>query len=78
MTENDTKIFSPERMYAIDHVIERTGYSRGYVYKLMRDRGFPRPILAGTGSRSARWLGAELLAWLDVRLEEREAASVGS
>ena len=65
-------VFADDRLYSIEGVMAHTGYSRGYIYKLMK-RGFPRPLLAGTGSRSARWLGAELNSWLEARIDEREA-----
>ena len=70
------KWVSPEQLYSVKEVLALTGFSRAYLYELINRQAFPRPILAGR--RAARFLGFELLAWLEARMEERQGASVGS
>lgn len=48
------------------------GLSRSQVHKLVARGQFPQPIKLGM--RASGWLEADLLAWVEVRLKDRETA----
>lgn len=63
-------IESPTTLADINTVKRQTGFkSTQTIYSKMRCEGFPRPILVGT--RTKRWVSAEVEAWV----QERIAAS---
>lgn len=49
-------------------IAELLGGSRPWVYKLMQEHGFPKPIRIGTG---VRWESAEVSAWLAEQKDKR-------
>ncbi|MGV6890302.1 helix-turn-helix transcriptional regulator [Rhodophyticola sp. SM2404] len=53
-------------------VENRTGLSRSTIYLLMQNGQFPKPVRIG--SRAVAWPEAEVEAWLNARLAEREEA----
>lgn len=51
-----------------------TGYrSTQSIYNLMERENFPRPIAVGT--RSKRWVAAEVEGWIQDRIEASRAAA---
>ena len=53
-----------------DEVLARLKCTRATLYRLMKDRGFPRPIKL---VRDNRWLEIEVLAWIDHQAATRDA-----
>ena len=53
-------------------VENRTGLSRSTIYLLMQNGQFPKPVRIG--GRAVAWPEAEVEAWLNARLAEREEA----
>ena len=53
-------------------VENRTGLSRSTIYLLMQNGKFPKPVRIG--GRAVAWPEAEVEAWLNARLAEREEA----
>ena len=53
-------------------VESRTGLARSTIYLLMQNGHFPKPVRIG--SRAVAWPEAEVEAWLNARLAEREEA----
>jgi excisionase family DNA binding protein len=49
-------------------IAELLGGSRPWVYKLMNEHGFPKPIRIGTG---VRWDSAEVQTWIDAQKAKR-------
>ena len=47
------------------------GGSRPWVYKLMQEHDFPKPIRIGTG---VRWDSTEVHAWIDEQKAKRQEA----
>jgi prophage regulatory protein len=53
-------------------VENRTGLSRSTIYLLMQNGQFPKPVRIG--GRAVAWPEADVEAWLNARLAEREEA----
>jgi prophage regulatory protein len=53
-------------------VENRTGLSRSTIYLLMQNGKFPKPVRIG--GRAVAWPEADVEAWLNARLAEREEA----
>jgi len=53
-------------------VESRTGLSRSTIYLLMQNGQFPKPVRIG--GRAVAWPEADIEAWLNARLAEREEA----
>ena len=53
-------------------VENRTGLSRSTIYLLMQNGQFPKPV--SIGGRAVAWPEADVEAWLNARLAEREEA----
>ena len=53
-------------------VEDQTGLSRSTIYLLMQNGQFPKPVRIG--GRAVAWPEADVEAWLNARLAEREEA----
>ena len=53
-------------------VEDQTGLSRSTIYMLMQNGQFPKPVRIG--GRAVAWPEADVEAWLNARLAEREEA----
>jgi len=51
-------------------VEQRTGLKRSTIYALMAAGKFPKPVTIG---RSVAWVGEEIDAFIDERIQERQA-----
>jgi prophage regulatory protein len=58
-----------KKLLRISDVRDRTGKSRSDIYA---DKTFPKPVKIGAGARAAGWVQAEVDAWIDARMAERE------
>lgn len=54
-----------------DEVLALLKCTRATLYRVMDERGFPRPIKL---VRDNRWLESEVLAWIDHQAATRDAA----
>ena len=61
-----------QKFVRLPDVIERTSLSRSTIYEMMAQGRFPRPVKLSL--RSNGWIEAEINAWLDSRVAQREAA----
>jgi len=50
----------------------QTGLSRSTIYAMMADGRFPKPIKLG--ERAVGWAEAEITAWVQARIAQRDAA----
>jgi len=50
----------------------RTGLSRSTLYAMMAEGRFPKPIKLG--DRAVGWAESEVLAWIESRIAQRDAA----
>lgn len=69
---NDDRPKAPTRLLRLPEVTRLTGYSRDSVYRLAREGKFPRRI--ALSERASRWREDEILAWIEARTAERDAA----
>jgi len=67
--------FLPERLMPMPEVNRTTRMSRAEVYRRMKrplsEGGFPQPVKLG---RASAWPESEVLAWVEARKAERNAA----
>ena len=61
-----------ERFLRLPEVQERTGFSRSFIYKSVKDETFPRP--RKVGSRASVWLESEVNTWMSRVAGDKEAA----
>jgi prophage regulatory protein len=59
-----------ERLIRLREVMAKTGLSRSYVYALAQKGQFPKPVKLS--ERSVAWIEAEVLAWIDERIKQRD------
>ena len=63
------------RLLPIAAVVEKAGISRPYVWKLIGQSAFPRPL--HLGKRARAWRSDELDAWIEARTAERDTRPNG-
>ena len=59
------------RLLPIAAVVEKAGICRSYVWKLIGQGDFPRPLRLG--KRARVWRSDEIDAWIEARTAERDA-----
>ena len=52
----------------LSEVLRRTGYSKAWIYRLLKENRFPRPVKIG--SRSIAFVENEIDEWINQRLAE--------
>lgn len=63
---------APDRLIPLPEVMNIAGYKKTIIYRWIREGGFPKPC--HPGGSSSRWSEAEVRAWKDAQLAQREAA----
>ncbi|WP_238939085.1 helix-turn-helix transcriptional regulator [Mixta mediterraneensis] len=63
-----------KKLVRLSEVLNRTGYSRAWIYKLIAQGRFPQPVKIG--SRSIAFVENEIDEWINQRIAEsrREVA----
>ena len=61
----------PERFLRLPEVQERTGFSRSFIYKRVKDETFPPP--RKVGGRASVWLESEINDWMSHVAREQGA-----
>ncbi|MBD1229010.1 helix-turn-helix transcriptional regulator [Xenorhabdus griffiniae] len=67
-----TMTASKENLIRLPEVQRRTGYSKAWIYKLIRNGEFPKQVKLG--SRSVAFIESEIDNWIAKRIEESRAA----
>ncbi|WFQ79752.1 AlpA family transcriptional regulator [Xenorhabdus sp. SF857] len=67
-----TMTASKENLIRLPEVQRRTGYSKAWIYKLIRNGEFPKQVKLG--SRSIAFIESEIDNWIAKRIEESRAA----
>lgn len=62
-----------ERFLRISEVVEITGISKPTLYALIARGEFPRQVKLTSGGKIAGWIQSEVLAYMQSRIEQREA-----
>ena len=60
------------RIMRLKEVMDTTGLGRSYIYKLIADGVFPKPV--PLGARATGWGSDEVEAWILERIGERDQA----
>jgi prophage regulatory protein len=64
-----------QRFLRIGAVEEATGMSRSWVYREIQRGRFPKPIRS-LGQKASVWPEADIAAWQQARLAERDQAEI--
>lgn len=59
------------KLIRLKQVMECTGLARSTVYKFIAEGDFPKPVKLGV--RVAAWVEAEVFAWMEVKIQRRNA-----
>lgn len=59
------------KLIRLKQVMECTGLARSTVYKFIAEGDFPKPVKLGV--RVAAWVEAEVIAWIEERLLQRDS-----
>jgi len=57
-----------QNLMRLKNVLERTGYSRAWIYRLINQNRFPKPIKIG--SRTIAFVESEIDDWINQRIAE--------
>lgn len=52
-------------------VLAATGFKNSTLYKYIAEGRFPKPVSLG-GARSVAWVEAEVVAWIEERIQARD------
>ena len=64
---------NPTEFISRAEVERRVGLRKTALYRMLREGRFPRPVRLG--SKTVRWVSAEVDAWMRDRLVERDRAA---
>jgi predicted DNA-binding transcriptional regulator AlpA len=69
MTTQNTAVidFQNDKLVDMKFIVEFTGLSDKWFYKIISNGQFPKPIKLGS---SSRWLESEVRAWFEARIAE--------
>ncbi|MFJ5331692.1 helix-turn-helix transcriptional regulator [Pectobacterium versatile] len=62
-----------KRLIRLPEVMSKTGFSKAWIYRLIRKKHFPSPIK--TGSRSIAFVESEVDGWIELRIAESRGES---
>lgn len=55
-----------KRLIRLKEVIDKTGYCRAWIYRLIKDNSFPAPVKIG--ERSIAFIESEVDQWIDKKI----------
>ncbi|EMO0474738.1 AlpA family transcriptional regulator [Pluralibacter gergoviae] len=58
----------PKKLIRFSEALDRTGYGRSWLYKLIAQQRFPQPVKIG--SRSIAFVESEVDEWINQRIAE--------
>lgn len=61
-----------QRLIRIRLVMEMTGISKSYIYQLVKEKEFPKPVKLTKGSKAVAWIESEVQEWVESRIAERD------
>ncbi|MGP2449792.1 helix-turn-helix transcriptional regulator [Pantoea stewartii] len=65
---------SNKKLIRLSEVINKTGYSKSWIYKLIRLRQFPQPIKIG--SRAVAFIEGEIDEWIEVLISKSRSETI--
>jgi len=66
------KLVANNRLIRIKSVIGITSISKSYVYQLVREGKFPKPIQLIKNGKAVAWIESEIQAWVESRIADRD------
>lgn len=57
---------TPERLLPLSEVESRSGFKSSFIYQLIKENKFPKPVKIGTASR---WRESEVHQWIHAQIE---------
>ncbi len=60
------------KLIRIRSVLEMTSISKSYVYQLVKEGGFPKPVQLVKGGKSVAWIESEVQEWVESRIADRD------
>lgn len=60
-----------QSLIRLSEVQKRIGYSKAWIYRLLKEKRFPQSVKIG--SRSIAFVESEVDEWINQRIEERDA-----
>lgn len=57
---------TPERLLPLPEVESRSGFKSSFIYQLIKEGKFPRPVKIGTASR---WRESEIQQWIHNQIQ---------
>lgn len=70
-TRSSQSLPNPTRLITQPVVLKRSGHTRSGLYRAMDAGEFPRPVAISKKSR--RWVEHEVDAWIQARIDDRDA-----
>lgn len=58
------------QLIRMNQTLDRTGFSKAWIYKLINQNRFPKPVKIG--ARSIAFVESEIDAWINERIAERD------
>lgn len=65
---------SNKKLIRLSEVKNKTGYSKSWIYKLIRLRQFPQPIKIG--SRAVAFIEGEIDEWIEVLISKSRSETI--
>ncbi|WP_158150820.1 helix-turn-helix transcriptional regulator [Pantoea ananatis] len=65
---------SNKKLIRLSAVINKTGYSKSWIYKLIRLKQFPQPIKIG--SRAVAFIEGEIDEWIEVLVSKSRNGNI--
>ncbi|MFJ3458817.1 helix-turn-helix transcriptional regulator [Scandinavium goeteborgense] len=59
-----------QSLIRLPEVRRRTGYSKAWIYRLLKAKTFPQPVKIG--DRAIAFVESEIDAWIDARIVDRD------
>lgn len=59
---------APKKLLRLSEVLNRTGYSKAWIYRLLKENRFPQSVKIG--SRSIAFVESEVDDWINQRIAE--------
>jgi len=64
-----------KKLLRIKDVCIDIGLSKSYIYQLVSNNQFPKPIQIVEGGSAKAWVATEVAEWVDQRIESRNEAA---
>ncbi len=66
------KMEKQNKLIRIRSVLEMTAISKSYIYLLVKEGKFPKPIRLVEGGTAVAWIESDVQSWIDSRVKARD------